>query len=218
VGLEAFARYHGLGEAGVASEAQGRDWERQALVKARPCAGSEAVGATFLALAHAAAYEGAAPDPRHVHHLRTRMERELAGERRNVDRARYDLKVGRGGLVDIEFAAQWLQMKHGKDGRVRTTETELALAELEAGGYLELSLAAPLRDGWTFLRRLEQRLRILHGGATPLIEDGAPGLPPLARRMGIRGGPQTGAGEALLHRYRAVTEDVRAAYLAVLGV
>jgi [glutamine synthetase] adenylyltransferase / [glutamine synthetase]-adenylyl-L-tyrosine phosphorylase len=222
VGLGAFARYHGLD--GATDGAQAHDWERQALVKARPCAGSAAVGKAFLALAHAAAYDRGAPDAPRVHHLRTRMEQELGGERRAADdaqtpgRSRYDLKVGRGGLVDVEFAVQWLQMKHGKDPRVRTPETEAALGALEACGYLDSGLAATLREGYAFLRKLEQRLRVLHGGGASLIEDGAPGLPPLARRMGIRDQPQMGAGEALLLRYRAVTEDVRAAYLAVLGL
>jgi glutamate-ammonia-ligase adenylyltransferase len=222
VGLEAFARYHGLGgdaQPGPASAAQARDWERQALIKARPCAGSVEVGEAFMALARTAAYDLGAPEVQHVHHLRTRMERELGGERRAPGEGhRYDLKVGRGGLVDVEFAVQWLQMKYGADRRIRTPETEAALGALEACGYLDSALAAPLREGYAFLRKLEQRLRVLHGGGAQLIEDGAPGLPPLARRMGIRDQPHAGAGETLILRYRAVTEDVRAAYMAVLGL
>ncbi len=218
VSLDAFARYHGLSTDADPSAVQGRDWERQALIKARPCAGSAPLGEAFVVLAHAAAYERGAPPPDRVHHLRARMERELAGERRKDSRARYDLKLGRGGIVDVEFAAQWLQMKHGMDGRVRTTETETALGALEACGYLEPGLAASLREGYAFLRRIEQRLRILHGASAQLIEEGAPGLAPLARRMGMRDGPQASASESLLTRYREVTEDVRAAYLAVLGL
>jgi glutamate-ammonia-ligase adenylyltransferase len=218
VSIDAFARYHGLSSDADPATVQGRDWERQALVKARPCAGSVALGEAFLALAHAAAYERGAPPPERVHHLRARMERELAGERRQGSRARYDLKLGRGGIVDVEFAVQWLQMRHGADRRVRTTETETALAALEAAGYLDPALASSLREGYGFLRRIEQRLRILHGASAQLIEEGAPGLPPLARRMGMRDGPQGSAADSLLARYREVTEDVRAAYLAVLGL
>jgi glutamate-ammonia-ligase adenylyltransferase len=162
-----------------------------------------------------------------MHRLRVRMERELAGER-GVDplggggaqgvRARYDLKLGYGGLVDVEFAVQWLQMKHGLDSRVRTTDTETALAALEACGYLDASRATALREGYRFLRRLEQRLRVMHGTSVSLLEEGAPGLLPLARRMGMRDGPRQSAVDALLTRYRSVTRDVRAAYLAVLGL
>ena len=71
------------------------------------------------------------------------------------------------------------------------------------------------------LRRLEQALRVVHGTSASLIEQGAPGLPALARRMGIREGGTTldlPAAGALLARYAAVTRDVRAAYLAILGL
>jgi glutamate-ammonia-ligase adenylyltransferase len=218
VSLDAFARYHGLSADGHTVTVQGRDWERQSLVKARQCGGDAALGSAFLALAEAAAYERGAPPGEEVHRLRTRMERELGGERRSPGRSRYDLKVGRGGLVDVEFAVQWLQMKYGRDPRVRTPETEAALSALEGCGYLDPALATPLREGYAFLRRLEQRLRVLHGAGAQLIEDGAPGLPPLARRMGMRDEQRITADGALLTRYREVTEDVRAAYLAVLGI
>jgi glutamate-ammonia-ligase adenylyltransferase len=146
------------------------------------------------------------------------MEREIGHERLDRSPARYDLKVGRGGLVDVEFATQWLQMRYGADPRVRATETEVALSALETCGYLETPLAEVLRDGWRFLRRLEQRLRISHGASVSLLEEGAPGLTTLARRMGMRDGPRVRADQALLERYIAVTREVRAAYLRVLGL
>ena len=216
VSIDAFARYHA--EAVGEVKAQAAAWERQALLKARFSAGDAELGLRVLDLAHTVAYErGAAPPPQ-LHHLRLRMERELGRERLEQSPHRYDLKVGHGGLVDVEFAAQWLQMKFGGDPRVRTTETEAALAALEGCGYLDAPLAAPLREGYRFLRRLEQRLRVLHGTSTQLLEEGAPGLALLARRMGMRDGPRGGASEALLARYVAVTRDVRAAYAAVLGI
>jgi glutamate-ammonia-ligase adenylyltransferase len=226
VSLDAFARYHGLSRDGAPASApssdresspQSADWERQALVKARACAGDVDVGAKVISLAARVAYERGAPTAAGMHHLRMRMERELAKE----GPRRYDVKLGRGGIVDVEFAVQWLQMKHGEDVRVRTTDTETALAALEAVGYLDTSLAAVLRDGYATLRRLEQALRVVHGTSASLIEEGAPGLAALARRMGVRDGASTPSGtaaEALLDRYRAVTRDVRSAYLTVLGL
>ena len=215
VSLEAFARYHGLHQDGSphdnAPEAQ--DWERQALVKARPCAGDQQLGARFTVLAAKIAYERGAPDPERVHHLRMRMEKELAREGPN----RFDVKLGKGGIVDVEFAAQWLQMKHGTDPRVRSTDTEIALSALEACGYLEASTAAVLREGYAMLRRLEQALRVVHGTSASLIEEGAGGVAALARRMGFRDGTVP-ASVGLFERHRAVTRDVRAAYLTVLGI
>jgi glutamate-ammonia-ligase adenylyltransferase len=192
VSLEGFQRYQ---------EERAESWERQALVKARACAGAESICERVVAIAQHAAYEGGAPPPERIQHLRGRMERELGHERLNRSPARYDLKVGRGGLVDIEFAAQWLQMLHGRDMRVRSTETEIAVSALESCGYLEASVAETLRDGWRFLRRLEQRLRISHGTSVRLVEEGAPGLATLARGMGMRDGPRSRADQAHRERY-----------------
>jgi len=224
VSLDSFARYHGLTREGVPLDnptversPQAADWERQALVKARACAGDVELGRRVTALASRVAYERGAPDPKTIHHLRMRMERELAKEAPR----RYDVKLGRGGIVDVEFAVQWLQMKYGVDPRLRTTDTETAIGALETCGYLDASVAAVLREGYAMLRRLEQALRVVHGTSASFIEEGAPGLPALARRMGFRDGanrPSGTAGEALLERYRAVTRDVRLAYLTVLGM
>lgn len=206
VSLDAFERYH---------QEQGQAWERQALIKARACAGDVELGRKVTAVAARVAYERGSPDAETIHHLRMRMEKELAKE----GPRRYDVKLGMGGLVDVEFAVQWLQMKHGADPRVRTSDTESAIGALEVCGYLDTSLAAVLREGYALLRRIEQALRIVHGTSASLIEEGAPGLPALARRMGFReGGPHSTASEALLERYRAVTRDIRAAYLTVLGI
>lgn len=237
VGLEAFARYHGLAidgtplsvspESARQGKPEGEDWERQALVKARPCAGDAALGRKVAGLASAIAFSRGAPDPHRVHHLRMRMENELARERRPGEGqgplshrgpSRYDVKLGRGGVVDVEFAVQWLQMKYGADPRVRTADTETALAALEACGYLETGAAAVLREGYAMLRRLEQAMRIVHGTSANFIEEGAPGLVALARRMGFRDTPTSSAAAALVGHYLVVTRDVRSAYLTVLGL
>jgi glutamate-ammonia-ligase adenylyltransferase len=224
VSLDSFARYHGLGRDGSlldepaeSSGSQAAEWERQALVKARACAGDVEVGKRVLALASKVAYERGAPDLATMHHLRMRMERELAKE----GPRRYDVKLGRGGIVDVEFAVQSLQMRFGTDPRVRTPDTETAIGALEACAYLDPSVAAVFREGYSILRRLEQAMRVVHGTSASLIEEGAPGLAALARRMGFRDGANTPSGtaaEALVERYRAVTRDVRAAYLAVLAL
>ncbi len=209
VSLEAFARYQAE---------QAEAWERQALVKARACAGDADLGERVTAVARAAAYERGAPAADRMHHLRMRMERELGRERLDRTPGRYDVKVGRGGIVDIEFATQWLQMRHGADPRVRTTETEVALAALDSCGYLDGTVADALREGWRFLRRLEQRLRIAHGTSVTLLEQGAPGLAVLSRRMGMHDSLRASAETLLLERYLAVTRDVRGAYLRVVGL
>ncbi len=218
VSLESFARYHGESASPERAEAGAGDWERQALLKARFAAGDARVGDEVLRVARRAAYERGAPPAVRLHHMRMRMQKELTRERREGDSARFDLKLGRGGLVDVEFATQWLQMRHGDDPRVRTTDTEIAIGALEACGYLDASIAETLRQGYRFLRRLQTRLRVLHGTSAQLLEVGAEGLTAVARGMGMRDGPSLAAADALIARYREVTRDVRTAYLAVLGV
>lgn len=213
--LASFARYHGASASAGAPMAGGAaPWERQALVRARFCAGDPEIGARAMQIAEAAAFEGGPPEPEELHRMRMRMEEELSGERAG----RYNLKTGHGGLVDVEFVTQFLQMKHGADPRVRSPETARALAALRDAGYVDRSLAEELLDGHRFLRRLEQRIHIVHASSAQLVDEQAPGLLPLARRMGLRDAPGRSATEALVAQYRDVTDRVRAAYAAVLGV
>jgi glutamate-ammonia-ligase adenylyltransferase len=191
----------------------GAAWERQALTRARWAAGDAALGEAFLRIAHVAAYERGAPPKAELHRLRMRMETEIGREKPG----RYDLKVGHGGLSDVEFAVQYLQMEAGKDARVRTTETPLAIAILAESGLLSADVAAAFDEGYRFLRRLEQRIRIVHGSSSSLLDESAEGLGPLARRMGFRDTPRSTAIEDLIARYRDVTERVRKAYLEVIA-
>jgi glutamate-ammonia-ligase adenylyltransferase len=218
--LGAFARYHGVSP-GAETEtgcpqvlSSGAAWERQALLRARPVAGDLRLGEECVRIAHQAAYERGAASAGEVHALRMRMERELGRERAG----RADLKLGKGGLMDVEFSVQWLQMRHGKDERVRTTDTVGALHALTAAGYLSREHFETLRDGYVFLRRLEARIRVVHGKGTTLLDGAATGMDTLARRMGIARTAQKTEGEALFEAYLDVTTEVRRAYLAVLGV
>ena len=217
--VRSFASYHGLQEtaAGVnrpAGLSAGAAWERQALIRARFCAGDTALGARVMALATLAAYEGGPISAEEMHRLRLRMERELGRERPT----RRELKVGRGGLLDIEFLAQWLQMQHGSDERVRTPDTGEALDALSARGYLARADYELLRDAYRFLRRLEQRIHVHRGDGTNWVDAQALGLSGLGRRMGFQHSPSKRAGEQLFERYVTVTETVRACYLRLLNL
>jgi glutamate-ammonia-ligase adenylyltransferase len=119
-------------------------------------------------------------------------------------------------LMDVEFAAQWLQMRHGQDPLVRTTDTVGALHALSDGGYLSRRAFEVLRDGYVFLRRLEQRIRIVHGSGLTVLDASASGLTKLGRRMGFQG--TQSEGEALLEEFAQTTSAVRSTYLEVLGI
>ncbi|HEX6277421.1 MAG TPA: bifunctional [glutamate--ammonia ligase]-adenylyl-L-tyrosine phosphorylase/[glutamate--ammonia-ligase] adenylyltransferase, partial [Polyangiaceae bacterium] len=219
--IEAFARYHGLSLDGQRrtssapiSSYGAQAWERQALVRARFCAGDAELGARAMEIAERAAYETAPPAAEQVHRLRERMERELARETPE----RFDLKTGRGGLLDVEVCVQLVQMRHGSDRSVRTPDTPEALEALATAGYLEPADYEAFREGYRYLRRLEQRIHVLGGTSSSLIAPRGPGMAALARRMGYRDAPGTLAVDALVAQYRDVTRTVRAAYERVLGL
>jgi glutamate-ammonia-ligase adenylyltransferase len=141
--------------------------------------------------------------------METESSRERGGRR--------DIKLGRGAQVEIEFAVQLLQIQHGRDPRARTTETRAAIDALSDAGYLTAAQTETLREGYAFLRKLERRIRILHGRPEVLLEEHAPGLFPLARRLGIRDRRGSEAAAELLARYSEITERVRATYEEIVA-
>jgi glutamate-ammonia-ligase adenylyltransferase len=108
-------------------------------------------------------------------------------------------------------------MRFGADPRVRTSETPVAIDALATAGHLNPDHAETLREGYAFLRRLEQRIRIVHADSSHLLEERAPGLLPLARRMNIRDRPRAEAAAELLARYLEVTDRVRFTYDAIVA-
>jgi [glutamine synthetase] adenylyltransferase / [glutamine synthetase]-adenylyl-L-tyrosine phosphorylase len=150
--LDDLARY--FAESGPAAI-----WERQALVKARVVVGSPAAAARALRIVHAAAYERewTAAEVVEIRRMRHRMEE---GARAT------NLKRGPGGVVDIEFIAQVLQLVHGgREPAVRTPETLVGLERLQAAGYLSGSEFAFLEQAYRTLRTIEGHLRLLDAPA-----------------------------------------------------
>jgi len=188
-------------------------WERQAMVKARMAAGDPQLWErlqrqTLVPLV----YERPLPTDAaaEIARLRLRMERELARESSDA----LDVKLGEGGLVDVEFATQYLQLLHG--GRLpalRTPNTLQALRMLASHGLLGREDADTLYNGYLFLRRVETRLRLVHGAPISRLPTSGPPLEQLARRLGELGPT---AGEAFLERYRACARGVREVYARLL--
>ena len=218
--LSSFARYHGQPldggelEAGPAVLSSGAPWERQTLLRARGLVGDPELLRRALSIAWRAAYEGGAPPASEMHHLRMRLEKEQGREREG----RYNLKTGHGGLLDIEFAVQWLQMKNGSEPRVRTPDLGVAMSALHSAGYLSTTHFEVFNDGYRFLRQLEQRIVVKSGVSGAIVDARNAGLAQLARRMGFQDGQGQRASEHLLARYEAVTNSVRASYEKVLGL
>jgi glutamate-ammonia-ligase adenylyltransferase len=137
-------------------------WERQALVKARPIAGTPALQADFMQTAHEAVY-GRPFVEREAEEIRA-MKRRIESERlRPADRAT-DMKLGHGGMSDIEFLTQLLQLTHGGDNEaLRTVRTIDALDALADAAAMPPPEAARLSSSYRFLTRVRSRLALLTG-------------------------------------------------------
>lgn len=191
-------------------------WESQALLRARPVAGDEALGERFVALVDPFRYPAGGADAaavREVRRLKARMEAERLP--RGVEPSRH-LKLGRGGLSDVEWTVQLLQLRHGHEVEgLRTTSTLPALDAAEEAGLLEPEDAATLRDAWTLCSRLRDALVLLTGRTGGASADVLPHdrrtLGALARVLGMPPGSGTELEETYLRtgrRARAVVERV----------
>ena len=140
-------------------EQWGRTWEFQALLKARPVAGNPELGEQLISLTRPYVWPNTL-DPDAVREIRAmKMRAETLTDRQGL--AERELKRGRGGIRDVEFAVQLLQLVHGRDDpTVRSATTLVALAELAAGGYVHERDAASLDEAYQFLRTVEHRLQL----------------------------------------------------------
>jgi [glutamine synthetase] adenylyltransferase / [glutamine synthetase]-adenylyl-L-tyrosine phosphorylase len=179
-----------------------RTWEFQALLKARPVAGDLELGERFMAVATPRVWPDKL-DPDAVREIRAMKERaEEITERKGIgDR---ELKRGRGGIRDIEFAVQLLQLVHGRDDEtVRSPATLDALRELADGGYIERADADRLDRAYQFLRTVEHRLQLYDEQQTHLIPSDDQARVRLARVLGYRDSPERTA----LERFEAEHRD-----------
>jgi glutamate-ammonia-ligase adenylyltransferase len=183
-------------------ERQAATWERQAMLKARAAAGDAELGESFVAGLAPFVYpdhlEPAAIDD--VRRTKVRLEEYI----RQRGKEFTEVKRGRGGIRDVEFAIQLLQIVHGRSNpRLRSPGTLAALAALADEGYVAREDAEALADAYRFLRRVEHRLQIVRDLQTHDLPDDARARTTLARSLGL-----TDAG-ALQRRYDETTGLVR---------
>lgn len=186
-------------------------WEAQALLRARPMAGDDQLAADFIALIDPIRYPESLPehDVREVRRIKARVEAERLP--RGADPSRH-LKLGRGGLSDVEWLAQLLQLRHaGRHPELRTTSTVQALEsaaglELLEGGEVVLLLRA-----WRLASRIRSANVIWTGRASDLLPSSRRDLEAVARWCGYGHGNAAALEEDYLRlsrRARAVFERV----------
>jgi glutamate-ammonia-ligase adenylyltransferase len=185
-------------------------WERQALLKARVCAGDARVGARFADLVREVVYRPGVDEGivRAVRDMKREIDRSIArkgGERDNV-------KLGRGGIREIEFLVQALQLLYGGDDPwLRERTTLKAIFRLAERGYLAPDLGRRLSHAYVHLRTVEHRLQILHEFQTHTLPSDAGELGRLARRLGVAGKPAA-AARRFRARHGRVTAEVHRAF------
>ncbi len=167
-----------------------KTWEFQALLKARVVAGDREVGQAYLEAVTpmvwtAASRDNFVPD---VQAMRRRVEAHVPAAE-----AKRQLKLGPGGLRDIEFSVQLLQLVHGRaDESLRSGTTLEALAALADGGYVARDDAAELDTSYRFLRSLEHRIQLHRMRRTHVMPTAETDLRRLGRSMGLREEPSKG--------------------------
>jgi glutamate-ammonia-ligase adenylyltransferase len=181
---------------------QAATWERQALIRARPVAGQIELGQAFIRGVEPFVYpEELAPHAiDEVRRVKVRLEEYV----RARGKAGTEVKRGWGGIRDIEFAVQLLQIVHGRrDERLREPNTLRGLAVLADEGYVAQDDAADLADAYRFLRTLEHRLQIVRDLRTHELPEDHQARSTLARSLGLDG------PDALQAEYERQTTLVR---------
>jgi [glutamine synthetase] adenylyltransferase / [glutamine synthetase]-adenylyl-L-tyrosine phosphorylase len=183
---------------------RGRTWERQAYIKARPVAGDQTLGREFLERLGPWIYRRylSRADITGIKALKRRIEQQT---RRAGDAAR-DVKTGHGGIRDIEFVIQFLQLLNGAElPAARSGNTLEAIVQLENVGCLSNQERTILEENYDFLRKIEHRLQILFDLQTHLLPEQPEELRKLALRTGYADSPERSALEAFTADYQNTT-------------
>lgn len=201
IALEAAAIYY---------ENQGQNWERAAMIKARPVAGDLALGKEFLQRLTSyiwrkyldyAAIADVQSLKRQIHAVKGHGEIAIKG---------HNLKLGRGGIREIEFFVQTQQLiAGGRNPKLRGSSTLLMLDSLADAKWIEKSTAGELQKAYLFLRTLEHRAQMVDDQQTHLVPAGDEAFEKFAQFSGFKN------GEALSQKLRATLETVQHHYSAL---
>ena len=193
-------------------ESWGQTWERQALLKARPVAGSRQLGEAFLATITPFIFRK---------YLDFDAIQEIRGMKERIDnrlgisapKGAHHVKLGAGGIREVEFVIQAFQLLYaGQDQWLREPNSLRALHRLSERGHITFDEYAKLTKAYTFLRELENRIQMTYGLQSHTIPSDEPARAALARKMGLEGDTPDELASALLSAYEHHTARVRAVY------
>ncbi len=194
-------------------QTSGRTWERQALIKCRPIAGDLDLGNDFLQAITPFVYRRylSAAEIGEIKAMKRRIEQRTV----SAGTAEVEVKTGHGGIRDVEFVVQFLQLLHGGEyPEVRHANTVMALSRLEAVGCLTAEERGVMVDTYRFLRRVEHRLQTMFDRQTHEMPRDKEEQRTLAIRLGYPPASvwedRTGPAQRFLGDYRDKTEKNRA--------
>lgn len=199
--LSAFKRYH---------RESAQPWERQAMTKARVVCGPKEFSGRLQQLISELAFDRPVPDnlQSEIYRLRLRMEKEIAKETQDS----FNIKTGRGGMVDVEFLTQYLQIRYARQIKDLWQQNTLELLRVLADNdILPKVEAEQLISGYKFLRRLENKLRLLHDQSINDLSSEAESLRKMTRSLGY-GKKGVAPEQEFLEEYRTITEGIRALF------
>lgn len=190
-----------------------QDWELQTLIRSRGAAGAESLYATFAKQVNDRVFR---PDIGVGDALaNVRLSKEKIDLQRERDEKGFNVKLGRGGIREIEFVAQALQVAFGgNDAWLRTPHTLISLSRLADRELITESEHWQLSDAYSFLRALEHRLQMEHGLQTHSLPNDPSRRELVARRMSFAGGDALAQFEEALNTH---TGNVHAAFKRVFG-
>jgi len=191
------------------------NWERQALCRARFIAGAPEIGEAFMSLVNNFVYETPVPNDfsEKTDSMRKRIELELAREAEGT----IDIKMGAGGIADIDFTVQYLQiMNGGKNPSLRRSDSVGAIHALQKAGLISKKKEDDLLGAYRFLRLVENRLRIANGQSIHTIPKNPTEMEIVARRIGYEDDAEGSSRAKLLSDYERHTQRVREIYNEVV--
>lgn len=190
-------------------ESAGRNWERAALIKARVCAGDRKAGQALL--------DALAPfvwrkylDYAAVADIRA-MKQQIHAYRGHGDIAveGHNIKIGRGGIREIEFFVQTQQLiAGGRHPELRASDTLTALSHLADGGWIDTATRDAMSEAYLFLRMVEHRLQMLNDEQTQTLPESSAGMERFAQFMDYRD-REAFAGELVRHLQRVQSQYAR---------
>jgi glutamate-ammonia-ligase adenylyltransferase len=198
---------------------RGEQWERMALLKAWPVAGDPSVGRAFLKRIDSFVFDRAGSEPAaviaQVKAVKDMIDAKMAGrgqERRNV-------KLGRGGIREIEFIVQAAQILHGgAQPDLRDRSTMGALERLARHKFLSPGDKAALEKAYVFLRDVEHKLQMVHDLQTHALPESPDELARCAIRLGYRAEDRRTAGRKFLSDHRRHRANVHRIFEHLFGV